>query len=131
MGHNLQLLKRYLEAWQLSREDACREYMTEDFECIEPPELPQGGVFRGYDAPIRITEIYTALWQIDILDMKFWDEPGSDVVVSRYVMKWTALKTGKSITEPVIELNHIRDGKISKMEVFHFDAHGLVDTLRA
>ena len=130
MGENLDTMRRFLAAWQQGWEPACREFLTEDFECIEPPELPQGGVFVGWDAPIRISRIYLGLWQLDVLDYQFFDEPGSGVVVSRYLMKWTAKTTGKTMTEPVVELNHVKDGKITKMEVFHFDPAGLVATLR-
>ena len=55
-------------------------FIAEDFECIEPPGLPQSGIFRGWDAPIRISNIYRGIWDVEVLDYQFWDEDGSDVV---------------------------------------------------
>ena len=130
MGTNLTLLKDFLAAWQEDWSAACRKYVSADFECIEPPELPQGGTFRGWDAPITISNIYRGIWDVEVLDHGFFDEEGSGVVVSRYLIKWTSKETGKSMTQPVVELNHVADGQITKMEVFHFDAAGLLATLR-
>jgi ketosteroid isomerase-like protein len=131
MGANLDTMKRFIAAWQYNWEAACREFLAEDFECVEPPGLPQSGIFRGWDAPIRISNIYRALWDVEVLDYRFWDEDGSGVVVSRYLMKWTSKATGRSITQPVVELNHVSQGRITRMEVFHFDPVGLVATLAA
>ena len=64
-----------------------------------------------------------------MLDYQFWDEEGSDVVVSRYLMKWTSKATGKSMTQPVVELNHVKAGMLARMEVFHHDPTGLAATL--
>src|SRR5580765_7763958 len=129
MGANLETMQRFLAAWQQSWETACRSFIASDFECIEPPGLPQSGTFRGWDAPIQISNIYRGIWDVDVLDYRFWDEEGSDVVVSRYLMKWTSKATGKSMTQPVVELNHVKASKIVRMEVFHHDPTGLAATL--
>jgi ketosteroid isomerase-like protein len=131
MGANLDVMKRFLAAWQESWEEACRAFISEDFVCIEPPGLPQSGTFRGWDAPIRISNIYRGIWDVEVLDYQFWDEEGSGVVVSRYLMKWTHKLTAKSMTQPVVEINHVRDGRITRMEVFHHDPMGLAATLIA
>lgn len=129
MGANLDVLHRFLAAWQESWEDACQAFIPDEFECIEPPELPQGGVFTGWDAPIRISNIYRGIWDVDVLDHQFFDEEGTGIVASRYLITWTSKETRKSMTQPVVELNHVRDGKITKMEVFHFNPAGLLATL--
>lgn len=109
---------------------ACRTYLADNFECHEPPELPQGGVHRGWNAPVLISEIYRNIWDVDFLDARFWDTGDGDVVVSRYLIKWTHKATKKSVTQPVVELNTIVSGKIVKMEVFHFNPTGLLATTR-
>jgi hypothetical protein len=109
---------------------ACRQYVSTDLELIEPPELPQGGVFHGWDAPIRVTAIYTGIWDVQFLSSDFYDAIDDDIVFARYVATWTHKATGKSITEPVIELNKLSNAKISLMQVFHFDAGGLLKTMQ-
>lgn len=111
-------------------ERACRAHLSDDFQLHEPPELPQGGVFTGWDAPMRVSAIYMAIWDIDLLEAAFFDVPGADLVVSRYLMKWTHKGTGKTMTQPIAELNTVAGGKIRRMEVFHFDAAGLLATTR-
>jgi ketosteroid isomerase-like protein len=130
MGTKLDLMQRFLSHFATGDwEGACRTYVSEDFECLEPPELPQGGTFKGYDASIVISNIYRDIWDIEILDHKFWDDEASDILVSCYTIKWTSKKTGRSMTQPVMEQNTIRDEKIRRMQVFHFDAAGLLSTL--
>lgn len=130
MGAKLRTMEQYLTQFQRGDwEGACRKFMPDDFECIEPPELPQGGVFLGWDAPIVISNIYRAIWDIEVLDAQFFDEESSDILVSRYLIQWTSKETGHSMTQPVVELNTIKNGQILKMEVFHFDAAGLIATL--
>ena len=129
MGKNLQTLQSFIAAWQQDWETACRTFVADDFVCIEPPELPQGGTFTGWDAPIQVSSIYLNIWDLRVLDYQFFEAEGSDVVISRYLMTWTSKATGRSFTEPVVELNHIKGGKIAKMEVYHFDAAGLLATL--
>jgi len=130
VGKNLEAMERFLERCQSGdMEAACKEYLTEDFECHEPPSLPQRGVFKGQDAPLRISAIYRGIWDVSVDDTRLWEVEGDDVVVARYLMTWTSKKTGKSMTQPVLEANHFRDGKVAKMEIFHFDPVGLVSTL--
>jgi len=129
MGKNLQTLQSFITAWKVDWETACRAFVADDFVCIEPPELPQGGTFTGWDAPIQVSNIYLGLWDLEVLDYQFIEAEESDVVVSRYLMAWTSKATRQSFAGPVIELNHIENGKITKMEVFHFDAAGLLATL--
>jgi hypothetical protein len=129
MTDKLNTMRSFVAAYnEMDPREACRTFLAEDFECHEPPELPQGGVFTGWDAPLRISAIYAAIWDIDVLSADFFDVTGSDLVMSRFVMKWTHKKTGKSVTEPIVELNTIVGGKIRKMEVFHFDPAGLLAT---
>ncbi len=131
MGANLDVLKAFLAKWPESREAACDHFLSNDFECIEPPALPQGGVFRGKDALIRIGDIYGAIWDTEVLGVEFWEDKDSGVVASRYLMRWTSKQTGKSLMQPLAEFNHIRDGKIVRIEVCHFDPQGLMATLQA
>lgn len=132
MGSKLDVMSAFVNQYNSGDAlGACKKYLLDNFECHEPPELPQGGVHRGWNAPVVISEIYRNIWDVDFLDAQFWDAGQSDIVVSRYLIKWTHRATGKSMTQPVVELNTIVNGKIVKMEVFHFDAAGLLATTKA
>lgn len=62
--------------WRSNEREACRRFMAEDFRLIEPPELPQGGVFNGWDAPVSVGEIYRAIWDVELLRSEFHDAAG-------------------------------------------------------
>ena len=130
MGKNLEIMKAFLTQFQSGDwEGACENYVAEDFECHEPPGLPQEGVFKGRDASMQVSNIYHDIWDVSIDDQQYWEAEDDDIVFSRYVITWTSKQTGQSITQPISEMNYFKDGKIAKMEVFHFNPIGLVETL--
>ena len=121
---------KYMATDTAGRLELVREYFAEDFECIEPPELPQGGTFRGWDAGPHISAIYRALWDLELIEMTILEAEGSDTLVMRTVYKWTSKETGRVFIGPVLELVAFnKEGKIQSFEVFHFDPAGLVATL--
>jgi ketosteroid isomerase-like protein len=127
---NVDLMLSFQSAFMTSDpEAACRRYLSADFELHEPPELPQGGVFKGPDAPLRVSRIYRDIWNVDFHSSELFDTEDPEIVVARYVITWTHRKTGKSMTQPVVELNRCRDGKIVRMDVFHFNPTGLIRTM--
>jgi hypothetical protein len=131
MGIKLDLMNRFLAQFATGDwSSACRDWVRDDFECIEPPGLPQGGIFRGWDAPIVVSNIYRSIWDIEVLNQQFWDDEASDILVSCYTIRWTSKVTNRSMTQPVVELNAFKDGKLARMQVLHFDAAGLLATLR-
>jgi len=109
-------------------EEACRKYMHPDLEIHEPPSLPQGGVFRGWDAPIQVTKIYTGIWDIEVGPLEMCE--AGNLLIWRAVFTWKSKKTGKSVTAPAVEVNYFKDGKTVRMEVFHHDTQGMLDTLK-
>lgn len=127
---NLEIMRRFLETMQAGNpEETCHRFLSEDFELHEPPGLPQAGVFRGQEAPIRVGALYRGIWDVTVEHMELWEAAADDVVFSRYTMTWTAKKTGKSMTQPVVEINRFRDGRLCRMDVYHFDPIGLCATL--
>jgi ketosteroid isomerase-like protein len=125
-----QIVERFFSQYQSGdREGACRTYMDEKFELAEPAGLPQGGVFRGWDAAIRASNIYSQIWDVAFEDAQYWEADDSNILIVRYVVKWTGKTTGRSFTQPIVELMTIKSNKIAKIEVFHFDPGGLLDTL--
>ncbi|MCY4426412.1 MAG: nuclear transport factor 2 family protein [Halieaceae bacterium] len=65
----------------------------------------------------------------DHCSQELWEAQDADLVFSRYEMTWTGKQTGRSVTQPVVELNHFRDGKLARMEVFMSNLQGLMATL--
>ncbi|MEM8497164.1 MAG: nuclear transport factor 2 family protein [Pseudomonadota bacterium] len=130
MSSNLQQLRAFLDCFQAGDwQGACEQYCQPDFEIHEPPGLPQSGVHRGALASIEVSKIYRSIWDVEIGDQALWEAENEDLVVSRYVMTWTSKATQRSITQPVVELNFFREGKLARMEVYMSDPKGLMATL--
>lgn len=126
----ISLMRSFQSAFMTSDPgEACRRYLSADFELHEPPELPQGGVFKGANAPLRVSSIYRTIWNVEFHASDLWDTENSDIVLARYLTTWTHRTTGKSMTQPVVELNTIVGDKITRMDVFHFNPAGLLATM--
>ncbi|MXY27840.1 nuclear transport factor 2 family protein [Candidatus Poribacteria bacterium] len=131
MHDNLAQMRAFLDRFQSGDwEGACADFCQPDFEIHEPPGLPQSGVHRGKRAPIEVSNIYRGIWDVEIGEQSLWATRDADMVFSRYIMKWTSKATGKALTQPVVELNRFRDGKLASMEVFMSDPIGLMATLQ-
>jgi hypothetical protein len=127
---NLSLMRSFQEAFMTSDPaEACRLFLSADFELHEPPELPQGGVFKGFDAPLRVNAIYRNIWDVEFHASDLWNTDNPDILLARYLTTWTHRQTGKSVTQPVVELNTVIGGKITRMDVFHFNPTGLIKTM--
>jgi hypothetical protein len=104
---------------------------AEDFELVEPPSLPHGGVHRGRDEWIAMHEKMRSLWHQKLTIDHIWEPPGEDMIILYSTMEWTAVATGKTVTFPAIELLHFRDGLICKIEMYLQDTKAILDTLDA
>jgi hypothetical protein len=110
-------------------QQAMFEAFTPDFEIIEPPSLPQGGVHKGRDAWLKMHGIMRSLWQQKVLVEHTWDLPEDDIIVLYSTMEWTANATGRTARFPAVELLRFRDGRIAKVEMFLQDTKVILDTL--
>ena len=128
MKSNLEIFQSMHEIFMSGEwEKACDTYFSDDLVLREPPGLPQQGVHRGRYAPIRVSNIYRAIWDMEIHKMELWED--GEVLVNRMETTWTNKATGKSLRQPVTETNRFRDGKIVEIEVFMFNPAGLMATL--
>lgn len=102
---------------------------TPDYEIVEPPSLPYGGVYTGRDEWAKMNEAMRALFAQSVKPLHVWDVPDDDLVILYSEMEFTAKSTGKSVTFPAIELLYYRDAKICRVEMFLQDTQVILDTL--
>lgn len=108
---------------------ATLEAYAPDFEVVEPPSLPQGGVHKGRDAWLDMHGIMRSLWLQKAEVEHIWDIPEHDVIVLYTSMEWTAKETGRTARWPTVQVLTFRDGRVAKVEVFHQDTKVVLDTL--
>ena len=111
-----------------SHEATLRAYAP-DFEIVEPPSLPQGGVHKGRDAWLAMHGVMRSLWHQKANVKHIWDLPEDDVIVLYTTMEWTAKATGRTARWPTTQVVQFRDGLIARVEVFHHDTKLILDTL--
>jgi ketosteroid isomerase-like protein len=110
---------------------AMLESFAPDFEIVQPPSLPQGGVHKGREQWESMLATMRKRWKQTIRHDEAWDLPDRDLVVMHSTLEWTSKKTGRSLKFPSVELMWFRDGKISKVEMFFQDTKRILDTLDA
>jgi len=104
---------------------------TPDFEVVEPPSLPYGGVHKGADAWLKMHATMRSLWQQKVWIDHIWEVPEEDIIILSTTMEWTANSTGRSARFPAIELLRFRDARICRVELFLQDTKVILDTLEA
>jgi hypothetical protein len=102
---------------------------TPDYEIVEPPSLPYGGVHKGREEWATMNATMRSLWAQQVLPVHVWDVPSDDLVILYSEMEWTAKSTGKRVTFPAVELLYYQNEKICKVEMFLQDSQVILDTL--
>ena len=102
---------------------------TTDFELVEPPSLPHGGVHQGAEAWLKVHEVMRSLWHQKVWIDEVMDLPEHDLIVLYSTMEWTAKATGKTVRFPAVEVLRFRDARIAKIEMFLQDTKVILDTL--
>jgi hypothetical protein len=111
-------------------QQAMLEAFTPDFEIVEPPSLPQGGVHKGRDAWLKMHGIMRSLWQQKVWVEHIWDVPEDDVIILYSTMEWTANATGRTARFPAVEVLRFRDARVARVEMFLQDTKVILDTLQ-
>ncbi|SEP26733.1 nuclear transport factor 2 family protein [Trujillonella endophytica] len=133
---NLQAYEQLMKAAEFEHDitsDRSRNAMwdafTEDYEIVEPPSLPHGGVYKGREEWARMNAKMRSLWAQKVTPLHIWDLPEQDLIILYTDMEWTAHETGRTVRFPAVELLHFRDAKICRVEMFLQDTKVILDTL--
>jgi ketosteroid isomerase-like protein len=110
-------------------QQAMLDAFTDDFEIIEPPSLPYGGVHKGREDWLKMHATMRSLFQQKVWIEHIWDLPDEDLIILYSTMEWTANSTGRTVKFPAVELLHFRDHKIAQVELFLQDTKVILDTL--
>jgi uncharacterized protein len=108
---------------------AMLDAFTPDFEIVEPPSLPHGGVWKGIDNWLKMHEDMRARWQQKVFVEHVWEVPEDDAIILYSTMEWTANATGRTARFPAVEVLRFRDGRVAKVEMFLQDTKVVLDTL--
>ena len=110
-------------------QEAMLEAFTPDFEIVEPPSLPHGGVWKGRENWLKMHHTMRSLWQQKVMVDHIWEIPEDDIIILYTTMEWTANATGRTVRFPAVEVLHFRDAHIARVEMFLQDSKAILDTL--
>lgn len=110
--------------------DGMLSRLAPDVEINEPESLPYGGVHHGIDAFLKdVIEVMLAKAEMDSTNHKF--ATTGDTVVVSMLASATSRSTGKVLEMPFVELHTVKDGLVSRIDVYPKDTKQLVDFLDA
>ena len=110
-------------------QEAMWEAYTPDVEIVEPPSFPHGGVHKGRENWLAMSNQMRSMWQQKVWVDQIWDLPDNDLIILYTTMEFTSNATSKTARFPVVELLHFRDALICKIEMFFQDTKVILDTL--
>ena len=116
MSEDVSVVREAYEAWNLAGPGALRDRVVEDVELHDPPQMPDGRVWRGWDEVLaRLEEVAASIggrW-VDLREVR---PVGGEVLVS---MAWRVDSTpGSAVLGDVFHLARVAHGKIARMRVF-------------
>jgi hypothetical protein len=110
-------------------QEAMWDAYTPDVEIVEPPSLPHGGVHKGRENWLAMSNHMGSLWEQKVWIDHMFDLPDNDLIILASTMEWTAKATRKTVRFPAIEMLYFRDARICKIEMFLQDTKLILDTL--
>lgn len=90
--------------------------MHPDRGIAAPDEVPPDGVFHGRDSLPAGLALMTRHWEIQVSDRSFLE--AGDVIVMSGTVTVKGVVTGRTSRSRFVELFHIRDGMIAKIESY-------------
>ncbi len=85
MSEDVSVVREAYEAWNLAGPGALRDRVVEDVELHDPPQMPDGRVWRGWD------EVGKALYMADYLEPGRTHEPDLAALASRVPQAFDAV----------------------------------------
>lgn len=100
-------------------------------ECVmvQPESLPYAGEWRGHEGYHRWMLAFGRAWaSLSVEDSSVYVADG-ETVISRSIVVATARLTGQEIKYPLLQIITIREGRILRIEPFHWDTHQVLAAL--
>lgn len=131
MGTNIDVVRRLFAAVEQRDLSAVLECYAEDVEIHEAASLPYGGVYRGQEGATRHAREFQATWARyqtpaeHPLQAEFADAADGRVVA---VFRHRAVDPadGQRVDEAEVGLYLVRDEKIVRSQMLHFDTAALL-----
>jgi ketosteroid isomerase-like protein len=124
----LATVRRYSDLMQAGDLEAATRLLDDDFVFREPRQLPYGGDHHGPGAVAAVFGQMLELAEVEIVGpIRFHETAGP--VVLRLTAAFTSRASGRRVEVDVVELYHVRDGRIVEGDVYYKDPGAVAATL--
>ena len=110
--------------------DRARSLLHDDVVAVQPPSVPYGGTFIGPDAVMAAGASVRSFYEFSSYDMHYIVGDNTNAV-AHMTVGVTAIPTGKQFTFSAAECFEVREGKIVKILIHHFDTVEVVKAFTA
>jgi ketosteroid isomerase-like protein len=115
---NVERTRRAFAALQRGDVAWLQEMSTPDVVMVQPPEVPDAKSYEGRAGVIEMLEDWPTEWEDFRVDLIEIIDVSDDVVVSVMRQRGRGRHSGIEMDFQVFFVNHARDGKLARMEIF-------------
>ena len=120
---NIKFIEKMFAATGSGDWQAAEEMVTSDFQVVEAPSLPFGGVFRGIKGLQELYGLVMSSVGVAGLDIQQITAGGDRAVVLLDLM----IEGNPPVRVPLAETFRFRDGKVCEIKPYYFDARQVTD----
>jgi ketosteroid isomerase-like protein len=119
MSHdNVEIVRRYYDAWNEAGVRGVLPFWTSDFEWHDAPEMPDSGVYRGAEAVhTHFVDLEEAIGRMHVEIVEL-DPVGSTDVFAELRVQLDGNASGLPFEGPIFEAIKLREGKVSRIQLF-------------
>jgi ketosteroid isomerase-like protein len=102
-----------------------------DLVVEDPPGLPYGGVYRGFDGMLEVAgKLFAAIADCKIETESIIGDPAGDEFVLKQHITGRAARSGQPIDIRLLEHYGFRDGLLCSIRPYYWDTQALAEALR-
>ena len=112
---------RFLAAMRAGDAATMGDMLHPDFELIEADSLPYGGIYRGLNGWLALTQAVVATFagfRIELIDVA---GEGEESIVLHFAISARGRQSGLPFASRVLEYWRFRDGRLCRIDPFYFD----------
>jgi uncharacterized protein len=117
-SENVELTRRAFEAFDVEDAEPVLAIAGEEIEIYMPPDLPNGGSFRGHDGYLEWLGNWLDAWDDFSIDVRGMTPVGERHVVISAVQAGTGKGSGVPVEMDMAFLTEIRDGAIIALHLY-------------
>jgi len=123
-------IARVLAALQSGDGEQIRAICHPDLTIEDPPGLPYGGVYRGFDGMLEVAgKLFAAVADCRMQTELIIGDPAGDEFVLKQRMTGRIARTGRPVEMGILEHYSFRDGLLVSIRPYYWDTRALAELL--